>query len=208
MEDRVKDALAKLVAGNDRFVKGVRSVESLGTAARRTELADKGQEPFACIIGCADSRSPAEHVFDCGLGDLFVCRVAGNVVNSWNIASVEFAALKLKTPVCVIMGHSQCGAVDAALTQSADIPSRHLRRLIEAVREGCGVDRPRALPPELKLEEMRKASWKNIETQCRTLLEHSRDLARLHNEGKFEVVGAYYDLRTGVVTFSDRLVKA
>src|SRR5690349_21481050 len=114
-----QEALAKLIKGNERFVTGLRSVESLASHLRRRELAESGQEPWAIVLSCSDSRVPAELVFDCGLGELFVVRVAGNIVAPSLIASVEFAAQSFGTPLCVVMGHSQCGAVGAAVQLEA-----------------------------------------------------------------------------------------
>src|SRR6185436_13322298 len=110
------EALKRLMEGNRRFVSGDRSGESLTGQARRSELTT-GQEPFAIILGCSDSRVPAELVFDQGLGDLFVIRVAGNIVASSQIGSVEFAAERFGTPLVVVLGHSQCGAVKATLEE-------------------------------------------------------------------------------------------
>src|SRR5258706_15231214 len=99
-----------------RFVSDVRASAALVTQTRRSELAE-GQEPFAIILGCSDSRVPAEIVFDQGLGDLFVIRVAGNIVASSQIGSVEFAAERFGTPLVVVLGHSRCGAVLATLEE-------------------------------------------------------------------------------------------
>jgi carbonic anhydrase len=104
------EALERLRAGNRRFLSDVRGSAALVTQTRRSELAE-GQEPFAIILGCSDSRVPAEIVFDQGLGDLFVIRVAGNIVASSQIGSVEFAAERFGTPLVGVLGHSRCGAV-------------------------------------------------------------------------------------------------
>ena len=109
-----QDALDRLRAGNQRFVSDVRANEMHSTTARRLELAS-GQEPFAIILGCSDSRVPAEIVFDQGLGDLFVIRVAGNVVAASQVGSVEFAAARFGTRLVVVLGHSQCGAILATI---------------------------------------------------------------------------------------------
>ena len=108
------DALERLIDGNRRFVAGLRSHDTLSGPARRNELT-AGQEPFAIILGCSDSRVPAEIVFDQGLGDLFVVRVAGNIVAASQVGSVEFAAAKFGTRLVVVLGHSQCGAVLSTL---------------------------------------------------------------------------------------------
>src|SRR5881227_1645518 len=109
-----REALERLREGNHRFVSDVRSRDTLVTQTRRSELAE-GQEPFAIILGCSDSRVPAEIVFDQGLGDLFVIRVAGNIVAPSQIGSVEFAAERFGTRLVVVMGHTGCGAIEATL---------------------------------------------------------------------------------------------
>ena len=111
-----REALERLREGNRRFVSGMRRNATLTNQTRRSELA-AGQEPFAIILGCSDSRVPAEIVFDQGLGDLFVIRVAGNIVASSQIGSVEFAAERFSIPLVVVLGHSRCGAVLATLEE-------------------------------------------------------------------------------------------
>src|ERR1700674_2296656 len=130
------DALEPLREGNRRFVSDVRSRDTLTSQTRRGELAT-GQEPFAAILGCSDSRVPVEIVFDQGLGDLFVIRVAGNIVASSQVGSVEFAAARFGTRLVVVLGHSQCGAVLATLEdlqQPTDNHSRNLRSIVDRVR--------------------------------------------------------------------------
>src|SRR5512132_338642 len=131
-----REAVERLRDGNRRFVSGVGGSGSLASQMRLTELAD-GQEPFAIILGCSDSRVPAEIVFDQGLGDLFVIRVAGNIVASSQVGSVEFAASLFGTPLVVVLGHSKCGAVTATLEelmQPTDNQSRNLRSIVDRVR--------------------------------------------------------------------------
>jgi len=131
-----RDALDRLREGNRRFVSGIRSSDTLTSQTRRSELA-AGQAPFAIILGCSDSRVPAEIVFDQGLGDLFVIRVAGNIVASSQVGSVEFAAGRYGTRLVVVLGHSQCGAVIATLEelqQPTGDQSRNLRSIVDRVR--------------------------------------------------------------------------
>src|SRR6202165_5942428 len=131
-----RDALERLRAGNRRFASDDRAGEALTSSTRRRALA-AGQEPFAIVLGCSDSRVPAEIVFDQGLGDLFVIRVAGNIVASSQVGSVEFAAARFGTPLVVVMGHSQCGAVLATLEelqQPTEQQSRNLRSIVDRVR--------------------------------------------------------------------------
>src|SRR5437773_2134080 len=130
------EALERLRAGNRRFVADDRSRHSIASEARRRELAN-GQEPFAIILGCADSRVPAEIVFDQGLGDLFVIRVAGNIVAPSQIGSVEFAAERYGTRLVVVLGHSQCGAITATLEElqrPTENQSPNLRSIVDRVR--------------------------------------------------------------------------
>jgi carbonic anhydrase len=131
-----REALERLREGNRRFASGVRSSDTLISQARRSELA-AAQEPFAIILGCSDSRVPAEIVFDQGLGDLFVIRVAGNIVASSQIGSVEFAAERFGTPLVVVLGHSRCGAVLATLEElmrPRENQSRNLRSIVDRIR--------------------------------------------------------------------------
>src|SRR6187551_2657948 len=128
-------ALSRLQEGNRRFVANQTNPDSLDHARRRALAA--GQEPFAIILGCSDSRVPAELVFDQGFGDLFVIRVAGNVVAPSQIGSVEFAAARFGTRLVVVMGHSQCGAVVATLEEvlgKTGSQSRNLRSIVERIR--------------------------------------------------------------------------
>src|SRR5207253_5067055 len=131
-----REALERLREGNRRFVSDVRSRDTLTSQMRRNELA-AGQEPFAIILGCADSRVPAEIVFDQGLGDLFVIRVAGNIVAPSQVGSVEFAAERFGTKLVVVLGHSRCGAIAATLEQlqrPTENQSPNLRAIVDRVR--------------------------------------------------------------------------
>src|SRR5688500_18904868 len=130
------DALQFLKDGNQRFVSNIRNHDSLADEARRAEVAS-GQEPFAIILGCSDSRVPAEIIFDQGLGDLFVIRVAGNIVAPSQIGSVEFAAERFGTRLVVVLGHSQCGAILATIEElrmPTENQSRNLRAIVDRVR--------------------------------------------------------------------------
>src|SRR4026209_3028925 len=149
-----REALQRLREGNRRFVSGIRSSETLTSQTLRNELT-AGQEPFAIILGCSDSRVPAEIVFDQGLGDLFVVRVAGNIVAASQVGSVEFAAARFGTRLVVVLGHSQCGAILAtleAIQQPSASQSRNIRSIVNRIRpsvEGVlkrdGGDAPEAL---------------------------------------------------------------
>src|SRR5881296_4604752 len=131
-----REALERLREGNRRFVSGVRSRDTLASETRRKELA-AGQEPFAIVLGCSDSRVPAEIVFDQGLGDLFVIRVAGNIVAPSQVGSVEFAAERFDTRLAVVMGHTQCGAIAATLEElrrPSGQESPNLRAIVDRIR--------------------------------------------------------------------------
>jgi carbonic anhydrase len=199
-----RDALERLREGNRRFVSDLRSRDPLMNQARRHELA-AGQEPFAIILGCSDSRVPAEIVFDQGLGDLFVIRVAGNIVASSQVGSVEFAAAQYGTRLVVVLGHSQCGAILATLEElqrPTGNQSRNLRSIVDRVRpsvEGLLATELRHDPEAL----VRQAVWANIRASVNHLRHGSDVLEQLiHKEGLL-VVGADYSLETGVVDFFD-----
>jgi len=198
-----REALERLRAGNERFAAGRRSHESLNSEARRNELAT-GQEPFAIILGCSDSRVPAEIVFDQGLGDLFVIRVAGNIVASSQIGSIEFAAARFGTRLVVVLGHSQCGAILATLEelrQPTDQQSRNLRSIVDRVRPsvepllaGMRHD-PEAL--------VREAVRANIRASVDQLRHGSELLEELIRGDGLLIVGAEYSLESGVVELFD-----
>jgi len=198
------DALTRLRDGNRRFAAGETAMPALSSAARRVALV-AGQEPFAIILGCSDSRVPAELVFDQGFGDLFVIRVAGNVVAPSQVGSVEFAASRYGTQLVVVMGHSQCGAVIATLEELQGQPtaqSRNLRSIVDRVRpsvEPIFASR-RDLDPEILLREAVRA---NVRASVDHLRHGSELLERLIQETGLLVVGAEYSLETGVVDFFD-----
>jgi carbonic anhydrase len=196
-----REALTRLRAGNARFASDVSSSNAV-LSHRRAELA-AGQHPFAIILGCSDSRVPAEIVFDQGLGDLFVIRVAGNIVAPTQIGSVEFAAGRFGTRLVVVLGHSQCGAVVATLEElrePTEAQSRNLRAIVDRVRpavEGLlaagGGDDASAL--------VRQAVRANIRASVDQLRHGSPLLEHLIRDEGLLVVGAEYSLETGVVEF-------
>jgi len=195
-------ALARLREGNQRFVSGALNGDADANPARRQALA-AGQEPFAIILGCSDSRVPAELVFDQGLGDLFVIRVAGNIVASSQIDSVEFAAARFDTRLVVVLGHSQCGAVTATLEvlqQPIDQRSRNLRAIVGRIRpsvEGL-LATPLRGEPEALLQQAVRA---NIRASVNQLRHGSEVLERLIKTDGLLIVGAEYSLDTGIVCF-------
>jgi carbonic anhydrase len=198
------ESLRRLRDGNARFAANVRAVEAFISQERRSELA-KQQEPHAIILGCSDSRVPAEIVFDQGLGDLFVIRVAGNIVAPSQVGSVEYAADRFGTRLVVVLGHSQCGAVLATieeLQQPADRQSRNLRSIVDRVRpsvEGL-------LRTELKHDLnslVRHAVRFNVSLSANHLRYGSEILEQLIRSDGLAVVGAEYSLETGEVEFFD-----
>ena len=199
-----REALDRLREGNRRFASDAGSRDTLISRTRRNELA-AGQEPFAIVLGCSDSRVPAEIVFDQGLGDLFVIRVAGNIVASSQVGSVEFAAARFGTPLVVVLGHSRCGAVLATLeelqrptaTQSPD-----LRTIVNRVRPSVEA----LLATELRHDPealVRQAVRANIRVSANQLRYGSEILEQLIQRDALLVVGAEYSLETGVVDFFD-----
>jgi len=204
-----REALERLREGNRRFVSDVRSRDTLTSQMRRNELA-AGQEPFAIILGCSDSRVPAEIVFDQGLGDLFVIRVAGNIVASSQIGSVEFAAERFGTPLVVVLGHSRCGAVLATLEElmrPREKQSRNLRSIVDRIRPSVEA----LLATELRHDAdalVRQAVRSNVRVSANHLRHGSEILeSRIQGNGLL-VVGAEYSLETGVVEFFEGVPEA
>jgi carbonic anhydrase len=196
------DALLRLRLGNHRFVSNVRSHESLASEARRAEVAS-GQEPFAIILGCSDSRVPAEIVFDQGLGDLFVIRVAGNIVAPSQIGSVEFAAERYRTRLVVVLGHSQCGAILATieeLKQPTNTQSRNLRSIVDRVRPSVEPLLEAQRDPDALVHDAVRA---NVRLSVSQLRHGSELLEQLIEHDGLVVVGAEYSLETGIVDFFD-----
>jgi carbonic anhydrase len=199
-----REALERLRDGNRRFVSDVRTREALTSQRRRHELATR-QEPFAIILGCSDSRVPAEIVFDQGLGDLFVIRVAGNIVAPSQIGSVEFAAERFGTRLVVVLGHSHCGAVLATLDQLQQATahqSRHLRSIVDRIRPAVEA----LLTTELAHDPdalVRHGVRANIRVSANHLRHGSELLEEMIANDGLLVVGAEYLLGTGVVEFFD-----
>lgn len=198
------EALERLQQGNQRFVSGVRSLDTLTSQMRRDEhLA--GQTPFAIILGCSDSRVPAEIIFDQGLGALFVIRVAGNVVAPSQVGSVEFAAERFGTQLVVVLGHTQCGAIEATLEELGRPfmeQSPNMRSIVNRVRPSVEplLETELAKTPAALLTH---ASRANIRASANHLRHGSQILEQLIQKGRLSVVGAEYSLETGVVDFFD-----
>jgi len=194
-----KEALQRLQKGNSRFVAG----EKGGVASTRPEDLVAGQEPFAIILGCSDSRVPAEIVFDQGLGDLFVVRVAGNIAASSQIGSIEFAAEQFGTRLVVVLGHSNCGAVAATL---ADVErpteqfSQNLRSIVDRIRPAVENLRETGSSEDHDAL-MKRAVRANIQASVDALQADSEVLEGLVQSDGLMVVGAEYSLHTGRVDF-------
>jgi carbonic anhydrase len=189
-------ALARLAAGNERFMRG----EARFPTVQKEILADlaKGQHPYATILGCSDSRVPPELIFDAGFGELFIIRVAGNVISAEIMGTLQYAAMHLGTPLFVVLGHEGCGAVGAALTMKHDAhahPSR-ISLLLEGMLPGLA-DLGPAPSPEA---EMISAVEANVRWSMRQLRETPEGKARM-SEGVLRLVGAVYELTTGRVRF-------
>jgi carbonic anhydrase len=190
------EALLRLVAGNERFLRG----EARFPTVQKEILAElaKGQHPYATIIGCSDSRVPPELVFDAGFGELFIVRVAGNVISPEVMGTLQYAAVHLRTPLFVVLGHEECGAVQAALARK-DRGAHELERIdllltkiVPGLEElNSDVSSPARLPAAVEA---------NVRWSMRQLLETPEGQQRMA-EGILKLVGAVYDLSTGQVRF-------
>jgi carbonic anhydrase len=197
-----REALARLREGNERFVAEVRAPKA-GESRRREVSA--GQEPFAIILGCSDSRVPAELVFDQGLGDLFVIRVAGNIVAPSQVGSVEFAAERYGVRLVVVLGHSNCGAILATveqLSRPSEQRSRNMHTIVARIRPSVDMllrNDPGTDPAAL----IERAVRANIRVSTDHLRHGSQILEELVEKNGLLIVGAEYSLETGVVDFFD-----
>ena len=200
------EALARLIEGNRRFVSGTRRPDLLTSQAQRATLLT-GQEPFAVILGCSDSRVPVEIIFDQGLGDLFVIRVAGNIIAPSLVGSVEFAAGKFGTRLVVVLGHSKCGAIQATieeLQQPTRNQSPNLNSIVSRIRpsvEGLLETELRHDPEALLSHSVRA----NIRASANHLRHGSDVVEQMIEKNGLLVVGAEYSLETGIVDFFDGL---
>lgn len=204
-----REALQRLRDGNARFVGNVLSIESLLSHVRRAEQA-RAQQPFAVILGCSDSRAPAEFIFDQGLGDLFVIRVAGNIAAPSQIGSVEFAVARFGIRLVVVLGHSYCGAVLATIDHCRtparsspgllSIVSRIQPALQPLVEAHCNHESEDGL--------VARAVRANVRSTVHVLRSSSRLLEDLIRNDSLHIVGADYDLASGVVDFFDDVPEA
>jgi len=203
------EALERLREGNHRFAAGDSNHDARSARTRRDELASS-QLPFAAILGCSDSRVPVEIVFDQGLGDLFVIRVAGNIVAPSQIGSIEFAAERFGTRLVVVLGHSRCGAIQATLEQlqrPRENQSRNLHSIVDRIRpsvEGLLATELRHDPETLVQHAVRS----NIRASVSHLRHGSPVIEQLVRHDGLLVVGAEYSLETGVVDFFEGVAAA
>ena len=201
---KADEALQRLRDGNKRFTSNLRTQESLFSDHRREELLN-GQEPYAIILGCSDSRVPAEIVFDQGLGDLFVIRVAGNIVAPSQVGSVEFAVSQFGTRLVIVLGHSQCGAICATideLTHGHSSGSENIRAIVERVKPSIEGLMSTDLKDDRDALE-KEAVRANVRASANQLRHGSAIIENLIATEGLLVVGAEYSLESGMVDFFD-----
>jgi len=197
-----QDALKKLIEGNQRYVEQINNNKDLVLEINQSQMASP-QKPFAIIVGCSDSRVPAELVFHQGVGDLFIVRVAGNIVTPSQIGSIEFACQKFGAELVVVLGHSQCGAVSATidvLLGGAGELSPNLKSIVDSVTP--------AVQPIVKSADssdqqqlLNDATHANIEQSVSELQLRSQVLRDLTSQQKLKIIGAHYEIETGIVEF-------
>lgn len=181
-----EESLEKLKEGNARFVSGRPSLKNLSEQRKATV---SGQKPFAIILTCSDSRVPPEHIFDAGIGEIFVVRTAGNIADAIAIGSAEYAAEHLGSPLLVVMGHESCGAVKAAC--ASDHAEGNINSIVKEIAPAAataGKDPAKTVP-------------ENVKCVLHSIRKKSSMLTHLEKEGKFRMVGATYSLSTGQVSY-------
>ncbi len=196
-----KQALQRLMEGNKRFTSGIRSSQPMGHL-QMAELATKGQKPFAVVLTCSDSRCPAELIFDQGIGDLFVIRVAGNVVAPSLLASIEFAVANFGSAIIMVLGHTLCGAVSATAEHcknpSHPLPSVHLEELVGRIRPALET----VSVPLKDKNFLHQATLANIHRSVRLIDEQSTIVRELVKSKKLSIIGAILDISSGTVTLT------
>ncbi|MAS97256.1 MAG: carbonic anhydrase [Verrucomicrobiales bacterium] len=204
---RAKKALQQLIEGNQRFTSDDFSPNALTTQAKRASLVS-GQAPKAVILGCSDSRAPAELIFDQGLGDLFVIRVAGNIVAPSQIGSVEFATENIGTRLVVVLGHSSCGAVTGTvdqLTTPVENRSPNLSSIVDRIRPSIDTLIESGIGSDDKDALVKAAIRANVRASVDHLRHGSQVIEDLIENDGLTIVGAEYSLETGVVEFFDHV---
>ena len=186
------EALKKLIDGNNRFVQSAQAQKDIGNN-RRTELT-KGQHPFAVILSCSDSRVPPEHIFDQGMGDIFVVRVAGNVADSIELGSVEYAAEHLGVPLILVLGHQSCGAVKA--TVDGGKPEGNIGSIVKKIAPAVKKARETVKEKDKLLDA---AILENTKSTAKTLTKKSSIIKHLVEEKKVKIAAGVYNMATGKV---------
>jgi carbonic anhydrase len=196
-----QEALQSLREGNGRFVAGASGHGDLSSHERRSELVE-GQKPIAIILGCSDSRAPVELIFDQGLGDLFVIRVAGNIVAPSQVGSIEFAAAEFGVQLVLVLGHSHCGAINATIEEVKEpgqSNSKNLEFIVNRVRPSVEPYVDQLSGPELTA----RAVTANVHSSVEQIRHGSKIVEQLISAGKLSIVGAEYSLDTGIVSFHE-----
>lgn len=199
-----EQALERLKEGNIRFTSGLKSIRSLSTYEKLPELAEKGQKPSTIILSCSDSRVPAEILFDQGAGDLFMVRVAGNTVAPSLLASMEFAATNFGSPLIVVMGHTNCGAVNAAISMVND------KIDVSSLGVNLGDLLTRIVPSVKRISNLKTkenfndlCTLENVKHSIEMILDQSDIIFKLVQDDKLKIIGAIFDLKTGHVEFKN-----
>jgi carbonic anhydrase len=187
------ESLQKLMDGNNRYVEGKIAAKDLGDNKRKELL--KGQKPFAIVITCSDSRVPPELLFDQGLGDIFVIRVAGNIVDPIELGSIEYAAEHLNSPLLFILGHEKCGAVSATLDAKGE-PEGNIGAIVKKIKPAADFAKKKG---GSKDEVLQTAIQENVKDVYKDIMKKSKIVHHLAEEGKLKIVGGEYMLSTGKV---------
>ena len=196
-----EEALRRLVEGNRRFREGHPTAADRSFSAQH---ATQGQRPFAIVLGCSDSRTPVEILFDQGFGDLFVVRVAGNVVAPSIVGSIEFAASQFGSRLVVVMGHTGCGAIDATV-HAIETGMGHESRNIRSITDRIAPHVAALVQPGDHAAVIREATRANVRASVDHLRHGSRLLEELVQVGRLRVIGAEYELESGAVHFLEEL---
>ncbi len=195
--EKGEDALNDLLNGNNRFVSGNLAQKDL-SEAKRKELA-KGQKPFAIVVTCSDSRVVPEILFDQGLGDIFVIRVAGNVVDPIALGSIEYAAEHLNAPLLIVLGHERCGAVSAAL-EAKGKPKGNIGAIVKKIMPAVNIAKKKGGTRDEILETAIK---ENVKNTCNEIMKNSKIVKHLVHSGKLKIVAGEYNLTSGKVELID-----
>ena len=193
------EAIQRVKDGNERFLSGQKKYGSGTGKERLTELTG-GQAPYATILSCSDSRVPPEHIFDAGFGDLFICRNAGNIIDEVTLGSIEYAAAHTGCPLLIVMGHENCGACGATIAHYKDPHHYETHNVDDIVR--------RIMPAVVEMKQfiadqnfVNQVVLSNVKNVCRQVVQRSTLLKGFIEKGEYKIIGAYYQLSTGKVSF-------